>query len=99
MVFMSKTTLKVPFFKDSGHCPKILDYTLPSKYGLVIFLVKLANAKFINIPFSKIIIILSKKTNTKILIFSEQRPFINFACFRNYNFNQIFHLTTTSSLK
>ena len=25
---MGKTTPKVPFFKDSGHCPKILDYTL-----------------------------------------------------------------------
>ena len=27
-VFLCKTTPKVPFFKDSGCCPKILDYTL-----------------------------------------------------------------------
>ena len=27
-VFPGKTKPKVPFFKDSGHCPKILDYTL-----------------------------------------------------------------------
>ena len=27
-VFLGKTTPKVPFFKDSGRCPKILDYTL-----------------------------------------------------------------------
>ena len=25
---MGKTTPKVPFFKDSGRCPKILEYTL-----------------------------------------------------------------------
>ena len=25
---MGKTTPKVPFFKDSGRCPKILDYTM-----------------------------------------------------------------------
>ena len=30
MVFLRKTMLKVPFFKDSGCCPKILDYTLVS---------------------------------------------------------------------
>ena len=27
-VFLGKTSPKVPFFKDSGRCPKILDYTL-----------------------------------------------------------------------
>ena len=27
---MGKTTPKVPFFKDSGCCPKILDYALRS---------------------------------------------------------------------
>ena len=27
-VFLGKTTSKVPFFKDFGCCPKILDYTL-----------------------------------------------------------------------
>ena len=28
---MGKTTPKVPFFKDSGRCPKILDYRLYSR--------------------------------------------------------------------
>ena len=28
MAFPGKTLPKVPFFKDSGRCPKILDYTL-----------------------------------------------------------------------
>ena len=28
MVFVGKTTPKVPFFKDSASCPKILDYAL-----------------------------------------------------------------------
>ena len=28
MVFVGKTMPKVPFFKDSASCPKILDYTL-----------------------------------------------------------------------
>ena len=28
MLFPGKTTPKVPFFKDSGCCPKILDYAL-----------------------------------------------------------------------
>ena len=32
-VFLSKTTSKLPFLKDFGHCPKILDYTLTSLYS------------------------------------------------------------------
>ena len=28
IVFVGKTMPEVPFFKDSGRCPKILDYTL-----------------------------------------------------------------------
>ena len=35
MVIPGKTTPKVPFLKDSGRCPKILDYTL-----LTFFLLK-----------------------------------------------------------
>ena len=32
-VFLGKTTSKLPFLKDFGHCPKILDYTLTSLYS------------------------------------------------------------------
>ena len=38
-VFLGITTLKVPFLKDSGHFPKILDYTTPI-------------AVFVKIPYS-----------------------------------------------
>ena len=41
-VFLGKTTPNVPFFKDSGRCPKILGYTL--LYYLIVIVFRLCIA-------------------------------------------------------